>query len=175
MVSDSLSTIFIPTRYNQEFLSANKIAFWGDYYANVIVYNFKADSYKKLFETDTYIEGFRTNNNYGYRINLNYKTKNITTKWVFLLVKSKDCNNSKRIDECDLSTLFIATTKGVDLKPLTDENEDVISFDIFEAQGIALVKIQIDTDNDKSFKNESVYFKKIDLLNLSIGKEIILR
>ena len=28
ILTDTLSTIFIPTRYNEEFLSSNKIAFW---------------------------------------------------------------------------------------------------------------------------------------------------
>ena len=46
ILTDTLSTLFIPTRYNEEFLSSNKIAFWGDYYANIVVYNFQTDAYK---------------------------------------------------------------------------------------------------------------------------------
>lgn len=57
-VSDSASTIIIPIRYNAELLSANKIALWSDFYSNVLFYDFKADTYKKLFEKDTYIQGF---------------------------------------------------------------------------------------------------------------------
>ena len=53
IVVDSSSTIIIPTLYNSDFLSSNKIALWGDFYANIIFYDFKTDSYKKLFESDT--------------------------------------------------------------------------------------------------------------------------
>ncbi len=63
ILTDTLSTLFIPTLYNQQFLSDNKIAFWNYYYANIVVYNFRTDSYKKLFEKDTYIEALRG----GYR------------------------------------------------------------------------------------------------------------
>src|SRR5258706_13766236 len=54
VLTDTLSTLFIPTRYNNDFFSSNKIAFWGDYYANIVVYNYKTDSYKKLFDKDTF-------------------------------------------------------------------------------------------------------------------------
>ena len=40
IVIDSLSTIVIPTRYSSDFLTSNKIAFWGDFYANIIFYDF---------------------------------------------------------------------------------------------------------------------------------------
>ena len=39
IVTDSTSTLFIPTRYIEEMLSTNKIALGGDYYANIIVYD----------------------------------------------------------------------------------------------------------------------------------------
>jgi len=175
ILTDTLSTIFLPTRYNNEFLSTNKIAFWGDYYANIIVYNFKLDTYRKLFGTDTYIEAFLGGNNYRYGSMTRDKIKNITTKWVFLLVKSKDYNDSERIDEQDPSTLFVTTLNGENLKALTDANEDVVSFEIFNDQGFGLLKIVRDRDMDKSFKKESIYLKKIDLNDLSFGKEIELK
>jgi len=175
ILTDTLSTIFLPTRYNNEFLSTNKIAFWGDYYANIVVYNFKLDTYRKLFGADTYIEAFLGGNNYRYGSMTRDKIKNITTKWVFLLVKSKDYNDSERIDEQDPSTLFVTTLNGENLKALTDANEDVVSFEIFNDQGFGLLKIVRDRDMDKSFKKESIYLKKIDLNDLSFGKEIELK
>ena len=59
ILTDSLSTVFIPTRYNEEFLAANKIAIGNEYYANIIVYNYQTDTYKKLFDKDTFIERMR--------------------------------------------------------------------------------------------------------------------
>ena len=179
MLTDTLSTLFIPTHYNQEFLSSNKIAFWGDYYANLVVYDYKTDSSKKLFENDTYIKSFSalsTYTSYG-TWPPNNKIKNLTSKWVFLLVKLKDSNNSGRIDEKDPAILFAVSTKGENLKQLTDENENVVSFDTFENQGFILIKIQKDSDNDKSFKNEDkeFFFKKVSLTDLTLGKEIELK
>lgn len=173
--TDSLSTIFFPALYNEEFLSTNKIAFWGDYYANVIVYDFKADTYRKLFPSDTYIAAMRgVSNRFGEEPG---KPKNITPKWVFLLVKNNDYNNSKRIDEKDPSLLFATTIKGENLRALTDETENVVSFDIFNDQGFALIRIQRDSNKDRSFKNEDkdFYYRKVDLGDLSLGKPIELK
>src|SRR5688572_8446702 len=153
ILTDSLSTLFMPTRYNEEFLSSNKIAFWGDYYANIVAYNFQTDTYRKIFEKDTFIESLR-NNNYSYATRTADKIKNITRKWIFLLVKPKDTNNSGRVDEKDPSVLFAVSPDGQTLKQLTDETENVVSFDNFEKQGFILIKIQRDSDNDKSFKTE---------------------
>ena len=173
ILTDSISTLFIPIRYNEEFLSSNKIAFWGDYYANIVAYNFHTDTYTKLFDKDTFIESLR-NNNYSYGARTTDKIRNITKKWIFLLIKPKDTNNSGRVDEKDPSILFAVSPNGQTLKQLTDESENVVSFDNFEKQGFLLIKIQRDSDNDKSFKAEDkeFYFKKVNLTDLTLGKGI---
>ncbi len=173
IMTDSLSTLFIPTRYNEDFLSSNKIAFWGDYYANIVAYKFRTDTYKKVFDKDTYIEPLR-GNNYNYATRTADKIKSITGKWIFLLVKPKDTNNSGRVDEKDPSVLFAVSPDGQTLKQLSDETENVVSFDNFEKQGFLLIKIQRDSDNDKSFKTEDkeFYFKKVNLSDLTLGKGI---
>lgn len=170
ILTDSLSTLFIPTRYNEEFLSSNKIAFWGDYYANIVAYNFQTDTYKKIFDKDTFIESLR-GSNYSYGARTTDKIKNITKKWIFLLIKPKDTNNSGRIDEKDPSILFAVSPDGQTLKQLTEETENVVSFDNFEKQGFLLIKIQRDSDNDRSFKTEDkeFYFKKVNLTDLTMG------
>lgn len=175
ILTDSLSTFFMPARYNEEFLSSNKIAFWGDYYANIVVYNYKDDSYKKLFEKDTFIESFRAASVYGPRAN--EKIKNLTKSWVFLLVKTKDTNGSGRVDEKDPTVFFAVSSNGENLKQLTYETENVVSFDLYEALGFILVKIQKDSDGDRSFKNEDreYCYKKISLSDLTVGKAIELK
>lgn len=178
ILADTFSTLFIPTRYNAEFLSSNKIAFWGDYYANILVYDYTTDSYKKLFEKDTFIESFRGNSSYYTPMTrANEKIKNITDKWVLLLVKSKDTNSSGRIDEKDPSILFAVSTKGENLRPLTNENENVVSFETFNKQGFILLKIQRDLNNDKSFKKDDndFYLRKLSLTDLTLGKAIPLQ
>ena len=152
ILTDSLSTMFIPSRYTETLSTSNKLASWGNYYANILVYDFKDDTYKKLFEKDTFIEAFTSGNTYqAYRSGADTKMKNLTTNWVFLLVKTKDTNKSGRIDEKDASVLFAVSTKGDRLKQLTEENENVESFASYEKQGFVLVRFQRDSDNDGSF------------------------
>jgi hypothetical protein len=171
ILTDTLSTLFIPTRYNEQILSHNKIAFWGDYYANIIVYNFKTDSSKKLFLNDTYIKSLRSDYSYGTR---GYeRVKNLCSGWVFLLVKPTDTNGSGRIDEDDASVLMTVSTDGRTVKQLTDGAEDVAEIIPFEKQGFILIKIQRERDQHKSISHGAdFYFKKIDLADLTLGKTI---
>ena len=169
VLTDSLSTIFFPVLYNEDLLSANKIALWVGIYTNLVVYDFNTDSYRRLFSTDTYIESFRSPT---YR-SVNEKITNITAKWIFLLVKPNDYNHNGRIDGDDPSVLYVTTTRGEELKALTDTTENVVSFEFFEKQRFGLIKIQRDSDTDFSFRNDShFYFRKIDLNTLSLGKPI---
>lgn len=176
ILTDSLSTLFIPVRYSESIFTSNKIAFWGDYYANLVVYNFQTDTYRQLFDKDTYIEAWR-NYTHTYSTRTPAKNQNITKAWVFLLVKPTDTNNSGRIDEKDASVLFAISSNGQTLRKLTDEAENVVSFDNFEKQGFILLKIQRDSNNDKSFKSEDeeYYFRKVSLTDLSLGKGIELK
>ena len=174
ILTDSLSTLFIPIMYNDAFLSANKIAFWGGYYANIVAYNYKADTYKKIFPKDTYIAYFGQD---SYRHHLEQSSgrkTNLTKNWVFLLVKTKDTNSSGRIDEKDPSVLFAVSKDGQILRQLTEETENVVSFEIYEEMGFILLKIQRDSDNDRSFKNEDVdfYYRNVNLSDLSFGKPV---
>jgi hypothetical protein len=173
ILTDTLSTLFIPTLYNEEFLSANKIALWNNYYANIIVYNFKTDSYKKLFAQDTYIAALGSG--YSYSTREPEKWENVTARWVFLQVKLKDTNRNGRIDEKDPSVLFAASSDGQTLKQLTDEKENVVSVEAYKDQNFILIKIQRDVNGDNSFKyNEdtSFYFRKINLPDLTLGNAI---
>lgn len=174
ILTDSLSTVFFPARYNQDVFSSDKVTVWGDYYANIVVYDFKTDTYRKLFETDTYIEAFKRTTNHRYGYENQDKFTNITRKWVFMVVLYKDYNNSGKINSSDPSVLFITTTRGENLKPLTDGTESVVSLEIYESQGFGLVKFQRDSNNDKSFNgaDKDFYYKKISLNDLSFGKEI---
>jgi len=175
VLTDTLSTMFIPSRYNETLFTSNKLASWGNYYANIVAYDFKKDTYKKLFEKDTFIEAFTSGNTYhSYSSRIESKIINLTANWVFLLVKTKDTNRSGRIDEKDASVLFAVSTKGDKLKQLTEENENVESFTTYEKQGFVLVKFQRDSDNDGSFKAEDKdsYLRKLNLKDLTWGNVI---
>lgn len=173
-ITDSSSTLIIPTRYNEMFSSENKISFWGDYYANLIFYNFIDDTYHKIFAEDTFIKAFHSSNSYGYRAAPSDKFSNITAKWVLFLVKNKDTNGNGRIDENDPTFLYASSPDGKQLKQLTDETQNVLSWDFFTKQGFVLVKIQYDSVKDGSFRNndKDVVYKKVSLDDLSVGRGI---
>ena len=173
MFTDSLSTMFFPTRYNEEFLSNNKIAFWGDYYANIIAYNFKTDNYRRVFEKYKYIESIGRNDS-AFPVQTHLKIKNITSKWIFLLIKPTDTNENGRIDEHDPSVLFAVSMDGQTLKQITTDIENVVSFDNYEKQGFLLLRIQKDSNSDGSFKAEDkiFYYRTVKLTDLSLGKKI---
>lgn len=172
IISDSSSTFIIPTVYNAGLFTSNKLAMWGDFYSNVIFYNFKTDSSKKLFEKDTYIISLNKVN-YSYYSDRK-PSKSLTDNFVFYRVMNVDRNKNDRIDSEDPAILYVTDTHGNNLKSLTSENENVVSFDIYEKQNIALVKIQRDSNNDGNFnsKDTDFYFIKLDLDTLVFGKKI---
>ena len=172
IVVDSASTVIIPTRYNPEFLSSSKITFWEDFYANIIFYNFKTDTYKQLFDSNTYIFGYKAYD-YYYREEPK-QPKNITSKWLFYRVKNVDHNQSGRIDNDDPAILYATDLHGNNLKALTTENENVLNIDIFEKQNFALIKIQRDQNNDGNFKksDKDFYYVKLDLTTMTFGNKI---
>lgn len=174
IMTDSSSTLFIPIRYHEDFLSSNKLMFGNDYYANFLVYNFTTDSYKKLFETDTFIEAFKGNTSFHLFGSTDSKQRNITHDWVFLFVKSTDHNGNGKVDENDPSVLYMTTVKGENLKRITEETENVVSVQLFEEEGFALIRFQRDVNADKLFKREDreFYFRKISLTDLTLGKKI---
>lgn len=174
-VSDSASTIIIPIRYNAELLSANKIALWSDFYSNVLFYDFKADTYKKLFEKDTYIQGFIRGQNAYNRFERDHaKLENASSNWIFYFVKPVDYNNNGRIDNDDPSILYVSDRSGNKLKALTTDSENAVSIDVFNKQGFALLKMQRDSDNNRKFesKDKDFYYVRLDLNTLTFGNKI---
>ena len=170
---DSTTTVMIPTRYNSDLLSSSKIALWNDFYANIIFYNFQNDSVHKLFEKDTFIKSFKSNASYYY-YNMNQVEKNISSDWIFYFVKPNDFNQSGRIDNEDPSIIYVSDKFGKNLKPITPENENAVSIEIFNIQGFAIIKMQRDHNGDRDFnhKDKEYYFTSLNLNNLEFGKKI---
>jgi hypothetical protein len=172
IVLDSGSTILIPTRYNSDWWTDNKIIIWGDNYANLFFYNFKTDTYKRLFEKDTYIVAFSMNDSKHRN-----EEKVNTSKWLFIRVRNVDHDRNGKINSSDPAILYVCDLKGENLKALTTENENVMDVTIFEKQNMALLKIQRDADADFHFENEDkdYYYVKVDLNTLSMGNKIELK
>lgn len=174
IIADSSSTMMIPTRYNADLTTSSKIALWNDYYANIIFYDFKADTSKKLFNDDTFIQAFTNHYNSYYYNERTTKQENISSKWIFYFVKPTDYNKSGRVDGYDPSILYVSDKYGNGLKAITPANENAVSIDIFDKQGVALIKMQRDLDNDKNFKydDKDFYYIRLDLNTLVLGNAI---
>ncbi|NOS94492.1 MAG: hypothetical protein HOP30_21475 [Cyclobacteriaceae bacterium] len=169
---DSASMLLIPTIYEVSMFTSNKLAFWGNYYSNIIFYNFKTDVSKRLFAKDTYIVSLEKAD---YRYDAVPKLdKTSTNQWIFYKVLNVDRNRNNKIDDEDPTVLYVSDTHGDNLKALTSEEENVKSFQMYEKQNIALVKIQRDMNKDGKFtdKDTDFYFIKLDLTTLAFGSKI---
>lgn len=175
-ITDSSSTILIPTVYDVALFTSNKLALWGDFYSNIIFYNFKTDSIKKLFDKDTYIVSLHrlSYSSFSYRQSNNVS---MTSQMIFYRIMNVDRNKNNKIDSDDPTILYISDTHGNNLKSLTSENENVVNLDIYEKQNIALIKMQRDLNNDGNFtsKDTDFYYVKLDLTTLTFGKKIELK
>ncbi len=174
LIADSLTTLMIPTRYNTDLLTSGKLALWNDYYANIIFYNFNTDSAKRLFKDDTFIKGFTTNFNSYYRNERPLATENISSKWIFYFVKPTDYDKSGRVDNDDPSILYVSDKYGNGLQAITPDNENAVSINIFDKQGFALIKMQLDLDKDNDFESDDkdFYYFRLDLNTLKPGNKI---
>jgi hypothetical protein len=176
IIADSASTIIIPTVYNVPLFTSNKLASWGNYYSNLIFYNFKTDSSKKLFPNDVYIVSFDKPDYYSY--NPNKKPENnISSNWIFYRVLNFDRNKNNKIDGDDPVILYVSGTHGENIKPLTSQDENVVDFQIYEKQNIAMIQVQRDLNGDGDFtaKDTDYYYVKLDLTTLTFGQKIELK
>lgn len=169
IVIDSSATMILPIHNNSGMFSS----MGGEHYVNLLFYNFKTDSVKKLFATDTYILPFTSTNFFDTK----NRNKSMTSRYIFYRVKNVDFNKSGKIEGSDPVILYVSDKNGNNLKALTTENESVVSIEIFEKQNFALLKIQRDWDNDGNYEAEDkdYYYVKLDLSTFKLGKKIELK
>lgn len=171
ILTDSTSTVFIPVRYKGVLLdSDNKLAFGDSHYANIIIYDFKDDQYKTLFEKDTFIEAFVAEDPYR---NESSSYRNIHGGLALLTVRSTDTNKNGRIDGSDAASLYVVSTRGQNLKLLTAPDESVLDYVLYRNQNLALIKILLDSNGDGSFKKEDrVCYRALNFDAAELGKRI---
>lgn len=169
--SDSNSTLILPIRASTGVFASDKTGLNG-YYVNIIFYNFKNDSYKKLFDTNTYIESFERYT-YGPYYEKNLQPFKIN-EWIFYKVKNNDRNHSGRITWFDPTILYVSDINGNQLKQITSKDENLVKLHFFEKQGFVLLEIQRDQNKDDNFddKDKSFYYVKLDLNTLTLGNKI---
>lgn len=172
IIADSASSVMIPVSYNEEMLSANKLALWNRYYANIIFYNARTDSARRLFPHDTFIRGF--SQVYSPQNRILRQELDSSSVWLFYFVKPADYNRSGRISDSDPAVLYVSDKYGENLLAVTPANENVLTFEIYDKQGFALIKMQRDQNSDRSFdfSDKDFYYMKLDLNTLKLGKRI---
>jgi len=172
IMTDSLSTIMIPVKIDVTILNSSKIGY-GEYYSNVIFYNFKTDSSKRLFKDDTFIKGFQKEYDYYNRTKTD-KLDYVCSKWIFYFIKSSDYSKNGKIDNDDPYILYVTDKNGNGLKSITNANENAVSIDVYDKQGFALIKFQRDLDKDYDFESDDkdYYYIRLDLNTLTLGNKI---
>ena len=173
-LADSSSTLMFPTLYNSSLFTSNKVMEWT-VYANIIFYDFKTDSTRRLFKEDTYIASFSRYNVYDMRPKLQVP---VSSGHIFYRCYTVDRNRNGKINHDDPAILYVSDTHGKNLTALTNKDQNVVSFEIFDKQGFVLVKIQRDVDNDGRFDSvadDEYYFVKYDIATKKFGPAIEVR
>ena len=167
--SSSISGLIIPVLYKPHgIMIGDDILF--DHFADIIFYNNKTGSVKRLFNKDMYIKPFH----FDYNPINSYHNTVYSSKWIFYFVKA-DYNNDEKIDKNDPYTIYVSDKKGEGLKSITQLNENALSIDIYDKQGFALIKLQRDIDGNKKFSyNEwaDFYYVRLDLNTLTLQDKI---
>ena len=172
---DTTNTLLIPTRYNTDKLSSSKIGLRNRYYANILISPAENLESRKLFETDTYILPLRLTESKRYYDNYDYSySKSIFTNWMFFLVKNNDFDKNRIINEKDPTILYVTDLFGTGLRRITNENENVVDYYVYEKQNLVMIKIQRDLTKDQKFtyKDKDYYFLFLDYKTLKVVKRL---
>lgn len=173
---DSGSVVMIPIQYQESPFSSNKMALWGGYWANLVLYDFVRDTSWSLFPESTFITKFESSPTSRYQAGVTRPMENLAGEFLFLLVKNVDRNQSGRVDDKDPVLLYCLKKTGKGLRLLSPPDEKVLGFQSFEKQGFILVKFQQDSNRDGDFDGDDhlVFLRKLDLKTLAWSNPIAL-
>jgi hypothetical protein len=164
ILTDSTSTLFFVVNSPDDGLGG-KVG--NTSIANILVYNFVTEEQNLLFPMNSYdIQQFWTSH---YTEAPRFMARSKT--WIFIKAEEK---NSPLASNCRPSILFICDNKGKQLKQLTTNAENCKEVIIYEKLGFALLKMQKDNNNNNCFnyKDDFYYYKRLNLSDLSFGKDI---
>ena len=138
---------------------------WG-HYTDILFYNTKTNQTKKLFEGKLALIApfLQKRNSYYTQEKEADVTKNILPGLIVYSVITDDFNNDKVLDSDDPSYLYISTKTGEQIKQITPNGFNVLSWTISQDKKIILVKGQTDKNKNKKFGNgdDQLYYR-IDL------------
>jgi hypothetical protein len=170
-ITDSTSTIFFSVGVEKSF---GKMGY-SEGLSNILVYNFVTEQSQKLFPNDSLYISFYRRNYREYQEERQGRELFFENFYIFNTSSRKkggftDCSNRAKV-------MYICDKQGKNLKRINPENENCVSVDFFEKQGFILFKIQKDSNNDECFseKDDDFYFKRLNIKDLSFGKDIVLK
>ncbi len=165
IVTDSASTIFFPVGSIDKGFGK---MMYSEGYSNILVYNFNTEESRKLFPNDSleirfYKESYRSENR-------------LISNNLYLFKTAVRAKNSFSSD-CNPTVIYVCDKQGNQFKRVTPENENCVSIEFFEKQGFILLKMQKDINKDACFSNKDdyFYFKRLNIKDLSLGKDIELK
>jgi hypothetical protein len=136
------------------------------YYTDILFYNTKTNQTKKLLDGRlALISPFlQRRSSYYNQEKEPDLTNNILPKLILYSITTDDFNGDKVLDSDDPSYLYISTNTGEQLRQITPNGFDVISWTVSKDKKIVLVKGRIDKNKNKKFGNgdDHVYYR-IDL------------
>jgi len=134
---------------------------------NIIFYNKKTDETHLLLKTPAIISQF-----YFPHYNKEYDGK----KYWFLLIAigESDTNSDGYINNEDAEKVYITDLSGNNMTPITPDNSQLIDWYIDMPTNNILMKVRIDSNNDKKFNdNDEIKILKTSIRSPSLGEQII--
>ena len=134
---------------------------------NIIFYNKKTEETHLLLQKPAVISKFY----------FPYYSKEYTAKkyWFLLLgMNEKDTNGDGYINDEDAEAVYISRLSGKNMVLVTPENSQLIDWYIDEATNNILMKVRIDSNEDKKFTlTDNIEILKTSISNPAEGKPII--
>ncbi|HWI92624.1 MAG TPA: hypothetical protein VNT20_15215 [Flavisolibacter sp.] len=138
---------------------------WG-HYTDLLFYNTKTNQAKKLLEGKlALISPFLQKRSYYYSQEKEQDlSNNILPKHIIYSITTDDFNGDRVLDSNDPSYLYVSTKTGEQLRQITPNGFDVMSWTISKDKKIILVKGLTDKNKNKKFGNgDDQLFYRIDL------------
>lgn len=138
---------------------------WG-HYTDILFYNTKTNQVKKICQDKlALISPFlQKRSSYYEQEKVPDLSNNILPKHIIYSITTDDFNGDRVLDSDDPSYLYVSTKTGEQLRQITPNGFDVISWTISKDKKIILVKGRTDKNKNKKFGNgdDQLYYR-IDL------------
>jgi hypothetical protein len=178
ILTENSDIIIIPMYYNYPQSSVPaKFMMQVSYLANVLFYDIKDSSEFYLFENNSFISPFTNSESFDKQKELgNQKrfTLSMYSDKIFWLAKDFDHDGNNKIDRYDPHILYVTDHRGRNLKQLTNEKENAVSFNVVENKNYVLVRMQRDTNGDNRITSydKDFYYLIFDFKTLKLLKVI---